>query len=781
MERIEQESPQQYGDALTPEQEESARRESVLQSIATTIVAKRADAIAARKSCGIEDEWQGDDEFYQGYDDANRGEFSGNGSKTAASSDTRAATGSTVFPNITQPYVDAAAARVGDMLLPTDDRNFAIEPTPVPDLFAGLEQAIAANQPKPAAAPIPQPNVQAQSMGVPGMPQPAAAPAQQQPAPVAAEPQVAVDGVVMAVAQAKAKFDAMKAEAKHAADKAQEQVDDWLTECQYHAEMRKVIDDAARLGSGVIKGPVPVKRKASAWKRNPVSGVYEMETIEEIVPASFRVDPWDLFPDPACGESVHRGDFVFERDRMTRKCLEDLKGLPGYLDDAIAQVLKDGPARNNTADGRNLMNDQHASKSQYVVWYYHGVLRADELRCAGVELEDDVEDEQAFPAIITLVNDRVIRAALNPMDDGQFPYDVIPWKRRTGMPWGMGVGRQMRTPQRIVVAATRNLMDNAGLAAGPQLVVLNGVEPANGLYEIRPLKMWKQNEDVAPGAATSPLQSVVIPMLQAELMAIIQFGMKMAEDVTGLPALLQGQQGTAPETVGGMTILNNNANSVMRRLARLFDSSITEPHIRRYYTWLMEYSENDEAKGDFRIVARGSTALVERDIQGQEMLQLLQLSMNPAFELNPARTMREYLKSRRFDVESFVLTDEEKTEMASRQPPEDPKVAAERMRIEAAMAQLQAKQAFDAEQADKDRAFEEFMAKLTADLGAQMDERQQAGEHTISMEDIKAMLAATTMKLQTQRELSYLTAGRQAVTPPTEPAGRAPVGESFQA
>lgn len=795
MERIEKASPQQYGDDLTPEQQEAQRRASVFASIATTTLAKLKDTVAARSSSGIESEWTGDDEFYEGFDDANRGEFSGSRKSAPTDGTPVAATGSTVFPNITQPYVDAAAARVGDMLLPTDDRNFGIEPTPIPDLFAGLEQAIAANQPKPAAAPIPEPNVQAQGMGVPGMPQPAQQQVPQQPG---AEPQVDVGGVVMAVTQAKARFDAMKAEAKRAADKAQEQIDDWLTECQYHAEMRKVIDDAARLGSGVIKGPVPVKSRATAWAKNPVSGVYEMQVIEDIVPASFRVDPWDLFPDPACGESIHRGDFVFERDRMTRKCLEDLKGLPGYLDDEIDQCLKEGPKRaaSNT-DGRSLESDTHASKSQFVVWYYHGTLTADELRCAGLDEDDglpnEAEGHEAFPAIITLVNDRVIRASLNPMDDGQFPYDVIPWKRRAGMPWGMGVSRQMRTPQRIVVAATRNLMDNAGLAAGPQLVLLSGVEPANGKMEIRPLKLWKQNEDAAPGAATSPLQSVVIPMLQNELMAIIQFGMKMAEDVTGLPALLQGQQGAAPETVGGMTILNNNANSVMRRLARLFDSSITEPHIRRYYTWLMQYSENDEAKGDCRVVARGSTALVERDIQGQEMLQLVQLSLNPAFELSPARTMREFLKTRRFDPDTFTLTDEEKQQMAQQQAPEDPRITAEKMRAEHAMAMLQAKQAFDAEQADKDRAFEEFMAKLTADLGAQLDERSMAGEHTISMESIKAMIAATSMKLQTEREklaqqrdLSYLTAGvsratPQVSTPPTEPAGQAEVGMAYQA
>jgi hypothetical protein len=347
------------------------------------------------------------------------------------------------------------------------------------------------------------------------------------------------------------------------------------------------------------------------------------------------------------------------------------------------------------------------------------------------------------------------------------------------MPWGMGVSRQMRTPQRIVVAATRNLMDNAGLASGPQIVLRNGTEPANNVWEVKPLKMWRQTEDAPPGTGI-PLESVVIPMLQVELMNIIQFGMKMAEDVTGLPMLLQGQQGQAPDTVGGLTILNNNANSVLRRIARLFDSSITEPHIRRYYTWLMEYSDDDEAKGDFQIIARGSTALVERDIQGQE---LLQLSTNPAFGLSPERTAEEYLKSRRFDPAAFKLTDEEKQAAAQQQPPEDPRVTAAKIMADTTMKRDQQKQQHESQEADKDRQFEQFMTQLTADLDAQLNERQQAGQQTIAFADVKAMLAATTMRLQTQKELSYQnTAGAaQMATPPTEPAGRAAAGHAYEA
>lgn len=759
---------------IEPDSEEEARQ-NILVALSSSLVRKRRDAVGAKATLGIEQEWIGDEEFYAGYDDANRQEFVNTASKPVAGGgktedQPKPRRGSTVFPNITQHYVDAAAARVGDMLLPTDDRNFAIEPTPIPDLLEGLEALIAQNQPQPAAAPIPAPNQQAQSMGVPGMPQGAPTP---QAAP---EPQVQMpDGAVVALSEAKDRFNKVKAEAKRKADKAQTQIDDWLTECQYHAEMRKVIDDSARLGSGVIKGPFPVSRTARKWSRNEM-GQYEMAEVEEIKPASRRIDPWDLFPDPSCGESIHNGSYIFERDRMTSKQLGALADIPGYNGQAIRRIITAGPNSQSESDSRNLLSMAFASRDQFEVWYFYGDLTVDELEAAGCACDDDDADrDDTYPAMIVMVNDVIIKASLNVMDDGQFPYDVIPWKRRPGMPWGMGVSRQMRTPQRIVVAATRNLMDNAGMAAGPLITLRRGVEPEDGVMEIYPLKLFVETDDTA-GTAGAPLTATVIPMLITELMTIIQFGMKMAEDVTGLPMLLQGQQGSSPDTVGGMTILNNNANAVLRRVARLFDSSITEPHIRRYYVWNMTYGEDDDSKGDMQIVARGSTALVERDIQGQELVQLVQMSLNPAFGLNPKKTAEEYLKSRRFDPAAFQYTKEEQEQMAQQPPPEDPRITAAKLMADATMKRDQQKFNFDAQEAEKDRANE----KMMAELDAQLEQRKQAGVESISLADVKAMLAATTLKLQAQERMSLHTAAQQAATPPTEPAGRATPGHAYE-
>ena len=570
----------------------------------------------------------------------------------------------------------------------------------------------------------------------------------------------------------------MKADAARKADKAQTRVDDWLAEAQYHAEMRKVIDDCAKLGSGVMKGPVPVNRKSTQWQKG-TDGVHSIIIKEEIKPSSFRVDPWNIFPDPACGESIHNGSFVWERDYLTEKKLEELKGLPNYITFQIDKCIEEG-AKEAEDSGRGGLSSQ-VKKDQFVIWYYHGVISKDELVAAGCDCSK--ETRNSIPAMITMVNDRVIRASMNPLDSGEFPYDIIPWKRRTGMPWGMGVARQIRTPQRIVVAATRNMMDNAGLAAGPQIVIRRGIEPENNVWEIKPRKMWVENED-SDGQSGAPFLAVVIPMLQAELMAIIQLGMKLAEDVTGLPMLMQGQQGSAPETVGGMQILNNNANSVLRRVARLFDSCITEPHIRRYYAFLMEYSEDDDEKGDFQIIARGSSALVERDIQSQEIVNVIQMSLNPAFGIDPKRSIKEYLKSRRFDTAAFEYTEEEMKQMQENQQPAPmPQVEVAKIRADVEMKKLAAELQKDSEENALDRDLEQRLAEIDAQLASV----KLSSEEKRDLERQKVLLASVTLKLQTQKDLSlsghvadlHKYHNPQVITPAAEPVQRAPNGQAF--
>lgn len=732
---------------MNPQDTKAIAKAQALELLGLTLAGYRDDAIKARADSGIEQDWREDEEFYQGYDDANRHEFRAQRTKpteggSTARTDQPRPTGSTVFPNLTQPYVDAASARVGDMLMPTDDRNFVFDPTPIPELVEFDDKPKAPTQP-----------AQMPGGGPPHVKTPAA----------------------QAMADAMAKLQSMQRQAEESAKRAQQQVDDWLTECQYHAELRKVIDDSAKLGSGVMKGPVPVMRRSRAWMQNDQTGKYELLMQEKTVPASFRVDPWNLFPSSDCGEDIHNGSRIFERDYLSAKELGALRGGAGaakYLDDQIDAAIKEGPGKRNET-GFN--PSQTNSKEMFEIWYMHGELSATDLETAGCVCEDP---DATYHVKMTMVNDRVIKAALNPLPDGEFPYDVLPWKRRPGMPWGTGVARQGRTAQRMLVAATRNLMDNAGASAKPHKVVSSGVIQDGDPWT------WRMDSDSGIDANRA-MTFFIQPSMQAELSGIIQMAEKRMEMDTGMPMILMGMQGDVQETAKGRTIQNNNGTAVLRRIARLFDSCLTEPHMRRYHAWLMEYVEDDTMKGDFVITARGSSALVERDIQNQQIPTIMQMSLNPAFEMSPKRTRDEWLKSLRFDPSAFDLTDEEKEAMAQRQPPPPPQIAAAQIRAQSAEKVAQLREQGQTQRAqmelqaeDKNSEAERALQRMAIEVDAQLGVANLSAEERMALNDAKVSLSGIAMKLKTQAQLS---AGRggEAITPAVEPPGRAADGQSF--
>lgn len=775
--------PEEGGQDQSRSDAEIASEEALaakVDAFGASLTKRRDEAIAARKNSGIEDEWRRCEEAYEGIDDANRGATAAMGKPSSADggyyngAPEQEAGRSTVFLNITRPYVDAAAARVGDMLLPTDDTPWALRPTPIATTVQTkpmasmdvMQQAGAMPQMSPGMELLPavgQPAMQV----VPGMPP------QKSPLALAMEQE--------------------QQAAKEKAEKATKQIEDWLVECQWHAEVRKMIEDCARLGTGILKGPFPVKRKSRVTVVR--DGVIAFEMRSEIKPGTKAISPWKFYPDGGCGEDIQDGSGTWEVDSITAKGLRDLKGLPGYLDWQIDRVLEQGPGVKRGESSASAEKNPAKDSDNYEIWYGYCFATREDLEAAGVEIPADAR-EVTVPAVVTLVNDVVIKAALSPLDSGEFPYDVMPWQRRTGMPYGTGVAMQINTPQRMINAGSRSLMDNAGLSSGPQIVIdRDAIETSNGNNRITPRKIWYRKA----GSSVPTKDAIVaidIPTRQPELLAIIQFALKMAEDVTGLPMLMQGQAGQqTPDTVGGMQLVDRNASVVLRRIARMFDDKVTEPHIRRYYEWLLMYHDDDTIKGDYQIDARGSTALVERDMQNQAIIQMGNLVMNPAFGVDPEKWFSEYLKALRLDPQRFQMDEAKKQQLQNQPPPKAPAVEAAQIRASAQVQTAQIKEqgatqraAIDTDrdavyvQAENDRTQLEHQDRMTEyALKRELAMLDYANKRNLSLDQVKADLAQTAMKLQTTKELAASKASAdQMPTPPVEPPGRAPAGESFQ-
>jgi hypothetical protein len=333
-------------------------------------------------------------------------------------------------------------------------------------------------------------------------------------------------------------------------------------------------------------------------------------------------------------------------------------------------------------------------EDSYEMWTYHGEIEPDEMLTLTERAGDPITDVSF--GVLVMVNDKIIGAMPSWVADETLPVDVWCWRKADDSPYGYGMPDELEHQQRVVNSAWRQVMDNGRTSLGGQIVMKKGlVIPQNGDYEITPNKIWlakDDTEDVRQAFSVFEFNSHL-----QELLSIAQAAMAFADQETSMPQIMGGQQGNAPETVGGMVMLYNNANVVLRQRVKLYDDEVTRPHIGRYYDWKMANDPDTAIKGDFEIDARGSSALLEKDIQGQAWLNLANVTNNPRYtpHLREREELKMVLKAFKVDPET-VLKPEDQVEQESQAAaeqggPQDPRIAVAQMNMQAKQLDIEAR------------------------------------------------------------------------------------------
>ena len=108
-------------------------------------------------------------------------------------------------------------------------------------------------------------------------------------------------------------------------------------------------------------------------------------------------------------------------------------------------------------------------------------------------------------------------------------------------------------------------------------------------------------------------------------------------------------------------MLMGAANVALKSTIKNIDDFLMEPMITALFHWNMEYGTNQKSKGDLRIVARGSTALVQKEVQSQRLLQFLSLVSNPmdAGLVDRNQLLRDIARSMDIDPDQIVKSEEQ--------------------------------------------------------------------------------------------------------------------------
>ncbi len=340
---------------------------------------------------------------------------------------------SKLFIKLTRAKTNAWAARLSDMLFPTDDDNWSIEPVEDPKISQALKEATAmtpapGQQSPTMTGPTPAPAQpgEAPGPGAPPAPGVSGQPQPQQPGPAAPGAGPAPAQAPQALAAAAARLAATKPpiappgdidvplpgtgepsdvpnimkptplgqdalllqqiveDAKKRASLMKREMQTQLRECNYNVSCRQAIEDACQIGSGIIKGPVLLAKVRRRWTQ--VQKVVDQATGETAVdfvlqeiadprPGFERTDPWEFYPDMA-SRTIEECDDTFERHLMSKKQVRQLVNRPGFLPDQVRELLRQEPRDGvppYIATLRQITHDtQAALDRKYWVWEYNG-------------------------------------------------------------------------------------------------------------------------------------------------------------------------------------------------------------------------------------------------------------------------------------------------------------------------------------------------------------------------------------------------------------------------
>jgi hypothetical protein len=601
---------------------------------------------------------------------------------------------SQVFINLTAPKTDTLVARLFDLLFPTDDRNYSVGPTPVPEL---TEEAAA------AAANVDTLKADADEFARQAQEAMAAGNTEQ-----AAQLEAQMREVEAEEANARAAHDKLQAiinEANRRAELMELEIEDQLVQCGAAKEARKMIENGCKIGMGVLKGPVMAGQGKKRWVKGE-DGTRVLEFVQGKNPACHSVDPWSFFPDPDYTD-VSKGRGCYERHLKTRDGLRRMAmERPDFDKDALREILRQAPddsTPNYLIQLQNInANNDGDLKPTYHLWEYTGPIENEdmELLLQAFAPEGTTPAEldvlTSYHAKVWFCQGKVLSFALHPLDSNECIYSVFTVRPDEASPFGYGIPWIIRNPQSVLNAAFRMMMDNSALSTGPQIVVTSDiVEPQDGSWQLSPRKIWKRDSTKSTSGIPA-FEAFSIQSNQNELANIIALSQQLTDDISGLPAIAQGEQGTGvTKTAQGMALLMNSANVIFRRMVRIYDDDVTVPMIRRFYDWNMQFSDKEEIKGDYEVNARGSGVLLVREMQAQNLLMIAQIfGDHPTYGpmIRHAGLLRAIFKAHMIPADEVIKSEAEyKREQQEQANQQDPASAAAMAMAEAKMAEVEVK------------------------------------------------------------------------------------------
>lgn len=663
------------------------RKESLLSEMSNTLTKKLDSYKSARTD--IENRWLNSLSLYYSSDYS-----SSNGNVYDQKKSTK---GNRPKVNIVRNKCKIAISKLEELTFGKNEKDYFIEPTDLQDLYKSQNDHTIISD--PSGAPLPDPKTG-------------------QPTTMAAVAEKKIHSVLSS------------------SEKMSSIIDDQLMEGDYAKAAKRAQKDKVILGTGIIKGPIVDRKVRHRYNSN---GEKNKQIESDIIPSFHRVDPWLWFPDPE-GAVVEDLTDAFELIPMSTKRLAGLIEHPLFFGEKIRQAIALGTSstyEQGIDDKLAIFSDQRRLKNKYHVWCYSGPLSPNELKvfdCDVTSLEQDLEyvmgEVWMCNGIIIRVNTALIEG------DNNVPYMVDVWEIDESSPFGISLPDTLSDHQRVAQKTWEMILDNSGLSVGPQVVVnKSAIKPANGLYDIEPLKVWYMTD--AGERAADAMHFFSIPSNSGDLQAIHEMARTFADEESATPLAQQTADTTqAASTATGMAMLFSSANVLQKADSRSWGESITKIVVERLYHYNMQDPDiPPSAKGDYDIKVTPMSNIIGEQLESQDLEKLTNLALQSPFNayVNHEELFRAGVANMHIDSNRFIKSREqvkiEEEERMNQPPPPDPEM--EKIKLKAMELEIEKEKiGIDAER----RKFEaqERVRQRDEELRIRMYEAQERQQQAIA-------------------------------------------------
>lgn len=419
--------------------------------------------------------------------------------------------------------------------------------------------------------------------------------------------------------------------AKKAADEMMLLIEDQCSEGGFSRALTDFLQYFTVYPYAVFTGPYIVRAPRLVWGKN------KPRLNTDVYPVFRAVSPFDFAYSPDSPDT-QRGTCVFTRTLWTRKELLDCAKLPSYIKQNVLDVLEqsdinpefdlnwlsrspDDPARDLSLWSSNV--------APIEVLTHYGLMSGRELSKYGFS---NLEDLEFYNCEIAMAGYRVIRVQVmsDPKMNTRPVYTASFYRTGGDRIAGDGIAQRIRDVERAYHACLGYLMRNAANASAPLCEAdykrISEYLTENDLGNVVPGMMYMVNSDIT-NSNQPALRFFNVPSNIPAYAQLMEMFMQLADRITNIPASPHGEAvgSGAMRTFRGMNLLQGNATKALHASVDNISNGVFDPLGHLLYNINMLYAEDPAVKGDSHIVTRGAEGLLQKEMEKQSAMEILQL------------------------------------------------------------------------------------------------------------------------------------------------------------